>query len=168
MTETKLIIRPARTEDIAAITAIYRRSVREETASFELEPPDEAEMLQRMAVITEAGYPYLVADAKGIIAGYAYASAFRPRPAYRHTVENTVYVAKSHWRQGVARTLLTQLISECQDRNFLQMIGIVGGADHEGSLQLHQSLGFEKVGQPKKVGFKHGKWLDTIYMQKEL
>ena len=167
-------IRPASPHDISAITKIYTRSVMEEYASFELSAPDEAEMLTRMNVLLSAGFPYLVAeDATGAVIGYAYVSAHRPRPAYKSTVENTVYVAKSHWGQGIARSLMNTLISTCRELNYTQMIGVIAcEPDHEisdiPSAALHELFGFKQVGRLKRVGNKHDKWLDVLLMQKEL
>lgn len=150
------------------VTAIYAQSVREETASFELAPPDLTEMTRRRAAVVEKGYPYLVAELDGTVAGYAYASAFHPRPAYALTVENTVYVARDAQRRGVGRALLTSLIEACTASGFRQMIAIVGGSDHVASIALHKSLGFTEVGIFKSVGYKHGRWLDTVYLQRAL
>jgi len=151
-----------------SVTAIYAQSVREEMASFELAPPDLAEMIRRRAAIVENGHPYLVAELDGTVAGYAYASAFHPRPAYVLTVENTVYVARAAQRRGVGRALLTSLIEACTARGFRQMIAVVGGSDHVASIALHEALGFTKMGVFKSVGYKHGRWLDTVYLQRHL
>lgn len=168
MTKTEIIVRASTEADMPSITAIYAQSVREETASFELTPPDLAEMTRRRAAIVETDLPYLVAELAGALAGYAYASPFHPRPAYAHSVENTVYVAPAAQRRGVGRTLLTALIEACAARGFRQMIAVVGGSDHVASIALHKALGFSQVGVFKSVGYKHGRWLDTVYLQRPL
>jgi L-amino acid N-acyltransferase YncA len=163
-------IRPACTQDIGEISEIYRRSVEEDIASFELTPPTQPDMLARMKSLVERNYPYLVAEIDGAIAGYAYASAYRPRPAYEKTVEDTVYVSPEYWRKGVARSLLSQLIQNCKQSDYRQMIGIVAcepGVDHDSnaSIRLHRQAGFSTSGHLKSVGYKHDKWLDVVLMQ---
>lgn len=168
MRTTDIVIRDCTEADMPGVTAIYAQSVREETASFELVPPDLAEMTRRRAAIVEKGYPYLVAELEGAVAGYAYASAFHPRPAYALTVENTVYVARAAQRRGVGRALMTALIEACTARGYRQMIAIVGGSGHIASIALHKALGFNQVGVFKSVGYKHGRWLDAVYLQRPL
>lgn len=160
-----LVVRASRQEDMAAVTEIYALSVREETASFELEPPDEAEMRSRREALLARGYPHLVAEVEGRIAGYAYASAYRPRPAYDQTVENSVYVARWAQRRGVARALMRALIEACAATGRRQMIAVIGGSQHKASIEFHRALGFETVGVLKDVGWKHGQWLDSVLMQ---
>ena len=161
-------IRDATPTDIVAITQIYGRSVVEETASFELTPPAEDEMLSRMKAVVDGGYPYLVAQLDGVVAGYAYASAFRTRPAYHATVENTVYVAPQSQRHGVGKALLEALIDECRLRGFRQMVAGIGGAKNMASIRLHEACGFKMVGHFREVGFKHDQWLDVFFMQRAL
>ena len=162
-------IRSAGADDIDQIAAIYAHSVTNETASFELEPPDETEMLRRMASIIDDGYPYFVAvEHTGKVVGYAYASAFRPRPAYRTTVEDTVYVADDAKRRGIGKALLLALVNECHRLGFKQMVGGIGGVDNQASILLHEACGFEKAGHFKNVGHKHDQWLDVIFMQRAL
>ena len=151
--------------DIPRITEIYGRSVRDETASFELVEPDEAEMARRRLALLDAGYPYLVAELNGSVGGYAYAGAFRPRPAYGLTVESTVYVDPDIQRGGIGRALMRRIIAECEARGFRQMIAIVGGSEHIASIAFHKSLGFVDAGTVKSVGYKHSTWLDTVYLQ---
>ncbi|MEP1207022.1 MAG: N-acetyltransferase family protein [Rhizobiaceae bacterium] len=163
-------IRQARPDDIPAITEIYGRSVVEEFVSFEHQPPSVAEMTSRMAALIDAGYPYLVAELDGEIAGYCYASSYRPRPAYSKTVESTVYVAPKFWRQGVASRLLDSLIEQCRARQYRQMIAIAacqGDANLQevASVQLHHRLGFATSGRLTGVGYKHNQWLDIVLMQ---
>jgi phosphinothricin acetyltransferase len=162
------MIRTATAADLPAITAIYAEAVGTGTASFELEAPTEAEMERRFRTLTEGGYPYLVAELDGAVAGYAYAGAHRPRPAYRFTVENSVYVAPRWQGKGVGRALLTALISACETRGFRQMIAVIGDSANTGSLKLHAAAGFEMVGTMKSVGRKFGQWLDTPIMQRPL
>ncbi|MEM9999484.1 MAG: N-acetyltransferase family protein, partial [Pseudomonadota bacterium] len=139
------------------------------TASFELDPPDEAEMANRMASIVGKGYPYMVAlDADGVVAGYAYTSAYRSRPAYRWAVENSVYVKPTTQRTGIGAALTREIMRRCVRLGFRQMIAIIGGSDHAASIKMHEKLGFERVGMLKGVGYKHGKWLDSVILQCEL
>jgi phosphinothricin acetyltransferase len=163
-------IRPSIEADCGAIAAIYEEAVLHGTASWELAAPDRAEMLRRREAIVTAGYPYLVAERDGAVLGYAYASAYRPRPAYRSTVETSLYVAPTAQRQGVGRGLLLALITACEASGFRQMIGIVGDGQGgaAGSLKLHQALGFELIGVARNVGYKHGRWLDQFILQKPL
>jgi L-amino acid N-acyltransferase YncA len=164
------LIRPSTAADCSAITTIYGHAVIHGTASWELEAPDLADMLKRREAITATGYPYLVAERTGDILGYAYASAYRPRPAYRSTVEDSVYISPSAQRQGVGTALLSALITECTARGYRQMIGIVGDGHvgAAGSLKLHEALGFELLGIARNVGYKHGRWLDQLILQKSL
>ena|SRR5436190_4847403 len=164
-----LSLRPATPADIPAIARIYGDSVIAGTATFELEPPGEAEMAARLQQITAAGYPYFVAENDGAFAGYAYAGAYRIRPAYRFTVENSLYVAPDMQRRGVGRALLAALIVECGQRGFRQMIAVIGDSPNQtASIALHQAAGFSIVGTLADVGFKHGRWLDTLLMQRSL
>lgn len=162
------MIRTASAKDLPAISAIYAEAVRTGTASFELEPPTDAEMERRYLSLTEGGFPYLVAELDGTVAGYAYAGPHRPRPAYCFTVENSVYVAP-HWQgKGVGRALLVALISACEMRGFRQMIAVIGDSANQGSIRLHTAAGFEMVGTMPSVGRKFGQWLDTPIMQRPL
>jgi phosphinothricin acetyltransferase len=160
-----LSIRPATLADIPAITRIYAHAVTHGTASFELEPPDEAEMTRRMQALLDVRFPYLAADADGALAGYAYASFYRTRPAYRFTVENSVYVAPDLHRRGVGKALLMQLIEACTALGFRQMIAVIGDSDQAASIGVHKACGFTSAGNLKSVGWKFGKWLDTPLMQ---
>ncbi|WP_112661828.1 GNAT family N-acetyltransferase [Microvirga flavescens] len=163
-----LLIRPSRDSDIPAITAIYAHAVTHGTASFEFDPPDAAEMTRRRATLLEGGYPYLVAERDGAILGYAYAGPYRPRLAYRATVEDSIYVAEEARRQGVGRKLLEALISECEAQDFRLMVAVIGDEESHGSIGVHKSLGFEHVGIFKGIGYKHGRWLSTVLMQRPL
>jgi L-amino acid N-acyltransferase YncA len=165
---TGVVIRAAAPADIGAITRIYAHAVRFGTASFEIEPPDEAEMARRQRALIDGGFPYLVAEADGAVAGYAYAGPYRPRPAYRFSVENSVYVAPEAHRRGVGRALLDRLVAEAAARGFRQMIAVIGDSDQAASIALHRAAGFRLVGTIAAVGFKHGRWLDSVLMQREL
>ena len=162
-------IRAATADDIGAITAIYADAVRHGTASFELEPPDEAEMLRRQRALLDGGHPYLAAEETGVVLGYAYAGPFRPRLAYRYTVEDSVYVAASAYRRGIGRLLLTRLIERSAAAKFRQMIAVIGDStQQQSSIRLHAACGFRTVGTLDAVGFKHGRWLDSVTMQRAL
>jgi phosphinothricin acetyltransferase len=163
-----ITIRPARPEDIPHITAIYAHAVEHGTASFEIEPPSEPEMAARRTALVEGGFPYLVADAGGRIDGYAYAGPYRPRIAYRYTVEDSVYVHPRAYRNGIGRMLLTALIAEAEARGFRQMIAVIGDSAQTASIALHRSLGFTPAGALTNIGFKHGRWLDSVLMQRAL
>lgn len=163
-----LVIRPSVDADLSAITTIYAHAVRTGTASFELEPPSLEEMLTRHDALTGGGYPYLVAVRDGALVGYAYAGAYRTRPAYRSTVEDSIYVAAPAQGRGVGGALLDALIRDSAARGFRQMIAVIGDSASKGSIRLHESLGFRHVGTLADVGYKHGRWLDTVLMQREL
>jgi phosphinothricin acetyltransferase len=164
-----LAIRTAREADIPAIAAIYAHAVSTGTASYELVPPSEAEMAQRFAAIVGAGYPYLVAESDGEIIGYAYASAFRARPAYCFTAENSVYIAPRHQARGGGRALMARLIADLESLGFRQIIAVIGdGRKNVASIRLHAALGFTHAGLIEDSGFKFDRWLDTVLMQKPL
>ena len=163
-----IAIRAATPADIAAIKAIYDHAVRHGTASFELEPPDEAEMARRRQTLVEAGYPYLVAEADGALVGYAYAGPYRPRPAYRWSVEDSVYVAPALHRRGIGAALLDRLIVAAEQRGFRQMIAVIGDSAQTPSIALHRAAGFRLIGAIEHVGFKFERWLDTVLMQRAL
>ena len=165
---TDLALRDATPGDIAAITRIYAGAVEHGTATFEIEPPDEAEMAARMAALTANGYPYLVAELAGTVAGYAYAAPYRDRRAYDWCVEDTVYVAPKFHRQGIGRLLLARLVTESEARGFRQMIGVIGDSANTASIAVHAAVGFRLIGTFQFIGFKHGKWLDTVLMQRAL
>jgi len=163
-----LRIRSAADADIPAIAAIYADAVRHGTASFELDAPDGAEMARRRSALVGAGYPYLVAERGQDLLGYAYAGAYRTRPAYRSTVEDSVYVAPAAHGQGVGRALLSALIAGCEARDFRLMVAVIGDRASSGSIRLHEALGFAHVGALEPVGYKHGRWLATVLMQRVL
>ena len=162
-------IRTARTSDIPAITRIYAHAVEHGTASFELTPPDETEMARRMNDLVSKGFPYLAAEVDGVLGGYAYAGPYRTRPAYRLTVEDSVYIAPNIHRRGVGRMLLAALIEASEARGFRQMIAVIGDSTKQAaSIGLHEAAGFRHIGILENVGFKHGRWLDSILMQRAL
>ena len=164
----QLIIRAAIRKDIEAIQSIYSYYVLNGYASFEITPPDELEMLKRWRLIKDHDHPYLVAETEGVVAVYAYATTFRQRPAYNLTIENSVYVSTKHLKRGVGVRLLNQLIEECTNLGFRQMVAVIGDSQNHPSINLHNRCGFEKVGVLPSTGFKHGRWVDTFLMQRPL
>lgn len=161
-------LRAATTADIAAITRIYAHAVEHGTASFELEPPDQAEMTRRYWTLMDGGFPYIVAELGGAVGGYAYSGPYRARPAYRWTVEDSVYVDPAAYRHGIGRALLDRLIEQSTERGFRQMIAVIGDAGQTASIELHRAAGFRHVGNIENVGFKFGRWLDSVIMQRAL
>ncbi len=161
-------IRSAIPADIPAITEIYAEAVNHGTATFELEPPDAGEMRRRFDELHCGGFPYLVAEVDGRIAGYAYAGLYRARPAYRFTVENSVYLAPAVHRRGIGLALLTELIARCETRGYRQMVAVIGDSANAASIGIHARAGFEMTGTLRHVGFKFGRWLDTVLMQRAL
>lgn len=161
-------IRPATLADIPAITRIYTDAVMHGTASFELEPPDQAEMTQRMTALLDGGFPYMAAESGGDLLGYAYAGYYRTRPAYRFTVEDSIYIAGEAQRRGVGRALLDALITESENRGFRQMLAVIGDSANTASIELHRAAGFRMVGTFENVGYKFGRWLDSVMMQRAL
>ena len=157
-----LLVRPSRDGDLPAIAAIYAHAVTHGTASFELAPPSEAEMARRRGALLEAAYPYLVAERDGRVLGYAYAGPYRPRAAYRSTVEDSIYVAPDAQGSGIGRALLEALIRACEELDFRLMVAVIGNEASQGSIRLHTSLGFEPVGVLRDVGYKHGRWLASV------
>jgi L-amino acid N-acyltransferase YncA len=165
---SSLEIRPAAAADLPFITEIYEHAVRYGTATFELIPPDLAEMTRRFGVLMDGGFPYLVAALEGRVVGYAYAGAYRPRPAYRFTVENSVYLQPAIHRRGIGNQLLQSLIAESEARGYRQMIAVIGDSANAGSIGVHTKCGFQMIGTHPNVGFKFGRWLDTVMMQRAL
>jgi L-amino acid N-acyltransferase YncA len=163
-----LSIRPATPADIPAITRIYAHAVQHGTASFELTPPDEAEMTRRQKALLDGGFPYLVATSDSAVLGYAYAGPYRARPAYRFSVENSIYVAADAHRRGVGRALIDRLIAESEARGYRLMIAVIGDSAQTPSIELHRAAGFRLVGALEGVGYKFDRWLDTVLMQRAL
>jgi L-amino acid N-acyltransferase YncA len=162
------IIRAAGPQDVAAITRIYADAVENGTATFELEPPDEAEMARRQQALLAGNYPHVIAERSGVVAGYAYAGHFHTRPAYRWSVEDSIYVDPQFHGQGLGRLLITRLLADAEARGFRQMIAVIGDSANAASIALHAGAGFRLIGTLKSVGFKHGRWLDTVVMQRAL
>ncbi len=165
------VLRPALAADLPAITAIYAHHVQHGLASFETEAPSLAEMTQRFDAITGNGYPYLAAvddDGAGRLLGYAYASYYRTRPAYRFTVEDSIYVAADAVGRGVGRALLTRLIDECEQRGYRQMLAVIGDSANAASIGVHRACGFAHKCVLDAVGFKFGRWVDSVLMQRPL
>ena len=167
-TNLAIIVREATDADMAAVTAIYAHHVQHGLASFEETPPDPAEMLARRRTVLQRGCPYLVAERDGEVVGYAYASAYRPRPAYRFTVEDSIYVRHDLAGRGVGARLLQQLIIGCEQAGFRQMIAVIGDSANAASIGLHARFGFRHSGKQTSVGFKFGRWVDSIEMQRAL
>jgi len=162
------IVRDATDADMAAVQRIYAHNVLHGRASFEETPPTLPEMLERRSNVLGLGLPYLVADVAGEIAGYSYATSYRPRPAYRFTVEDSVYVADSFHGRGIGAALLAALVDRCSAGPWRQMLAIIGNSGNASSIAVHRRLGFEHVGTLKSVGFKLGVWTDTVLMQRSL
>jgi L-amino acid N-acyltransferase YncA len=163
--DKNMFIRNVEDRDMSAITEIYAVEVRNGVSSWEEEPPSLEEMIKRRDAIINSGYPYRVAVRDEIVMGYAYVSAYRPRPAYRHTVENSIYIADHGQRMGLGEYLLNDLVSICTDMGFRQMIAVVGDSENARSINFHIKMGFEKIGIIKSIGFKFGRWLDSVVLQ---
>lgn len=168
MSRPSPLIRSVHDADLPAIHSLYADHVRHGTASFELTPPSLNEMRTRHAAVVGHGLPYLLAERDGDILGFCYATPYRPRPAYRYSVENSVYVASGRHRQGIGSGLLATLIAECENGPWRQMLAVIGDSANSGSIALHRRHGFEDVGTFRSVGFKFGHWLDTVLMQRPL
>ena len=166
--EPRILIRPSRTDDLAAVTAIYGWNVLHGTGTFEIEAPNGAEMARRHADVLAKGLPWLVAERDAQIVGYAYANQFRPRPAYRYALEDSVYLAAEAVGRGVGRALLAELLARCEVAGARQMLAVIGDAANAASIGVHRALGFEPVGTFKAVGWKFDRWLDVVLMQKAL
>lgn len=161
-------VRDATEVDMAAVQAIYAFHVLNGVASFEETPPDMAEMKARRQSVFELGLPYLVAEIRGEVVGYSYASKYRARPAYRFTIEDSVYVRESARGKGIGAALLGELIRRCEQGPWRQMIGIIGDSGNSSSIALHTRFGFRHLGTIEAAGFKHGRWVDTVFMQRAL
>jgi phosphinothricin acetyltransferase len=161
-------IRDASEADLAAITAIYAYHTLHGTGTFALEPPTQDEMLARFREIKAMRLPYLVSLIDGAVAGFAYAAPFRTRPAYRYGVEDSVYVAPETIGKGHGRALLEALIAGCAKRGLYNMVAVIGDADNAGSIGVHAACGFEPTGHIPRAGFKFGRWLDVVFMSRDL
>jgi phosphinothricin acetyltransferase len=163
-----MIIRPATPEDVPAIAAIYGHHVLHGLGTFEEVPPTEADMAARMAAVQGKAMPYLVAEKDGAILGFAYAAPFRARSAYRFTAEDSVYISPDAIGQGVGRALLSEVINACEALGVRQLTAVIGDSGNAASIGLHGALGFERTGASQSVGYKHGRWVDIVFMQKAL
>jgi phosphinothricin acetyltransferase len=163
-----IAVRPAAPADIPAITRIYADAVEHGTASFELTAPDQTEITHRFNELTTMDFPYVVAIIDGAVVGYAYAGPYRTRPAYRFTVEDSVYVAPDSHRRGVGKALLDALIDACTERGFRLMVAVIGDSRQAASIRLHEAAGFEHAGTFRNIGYKFDRWLDTVLMQRAL
>lgn len=163
--QTPVVVSDATEADMDAVQAIYTHHVLHGLATFEEVPPSADEMIGRRRAVLAAGLPYLVARVDGIVVGYAYATAFRPRPAYRYTIEDSVYVQDGLAARGVGSALLAELIRRCSAGPWRQMLAVIGNSGNRGSIRLHARFGFTEAGTQKGVGFKLGRWVDTVMMQ---
>ena len=162
------VVRDARDDDICAVQRIYAHHVLHGLASFEESPPTVQEMSSRRAAVLSQGLPYLVATISGRVVGYCYASQYRPRPAYRHTIEDSVYVDSEMAGRGIGAALLQELVARCERGPWRQMLAVIGNSENAGSIGLHASMGFQPVGTFRSVGFKLGRWVDSVLMQRSL
>lgn len=163
-----MIIRDALERDAEALAAIYSHHVLHGFGTFEEVPPTPVEMAARRAAVVERGLPYLVAETDGRVLGFAYAGPFRPRAAYRYTVEDSVYVAPDATGRGVGKAVLEAVLTTCGALGLRQVVAVIGDSDNAASIGLHRSLGFQHAGVGKGLGYKHGRWVDTVWMQKPL
>jgi L-amino acid N-acyltransferase YncA len=161
-------VRASTDRDIDAIAEIYGHHVLHGTASFETVAPEPNAIADRRQAVLDHGLPYLVAEIDGRIAGFAYAGTYRPRPAYRFTVENSVYIRPGLERRGLGRLLMMDVLRHCEDGPWRQMIAVIGDSANQPSIRLHEALGFQHVGVLRSAGFKFGRWLDAIVMQRAL
>ena len=164
----QFLVRPSTEDDLSYIAPIYGHHVLHGSATFELDPPSRDEMANRRSAILTLGLPYLVAEHHGAVVGYAYASAYRPRPAYRFTVEDSIYIDPQHVARGCGRALLAALIEHCERGPWRQMIAVIGDSDNTASIRLHEHFHFRNAGTLRAVGFKFDRWVDTVLMQREL
>lgn len=168
MEAERVRLRPATPADLAAVAAILAFYVTNTVATFEEDPPDVAQWRQRLGDLTERKLPFVVAETGGTIAGYAYASPWRPKPAYRHTVEDSVYLAPGQRGRGLGRLLLESLLAGCADAGVRQVIAVIADSGEPASMALHRACGFTDAGRLSRVGYKHGRWIDTVLLQREL
>jgi phosphinothricin acetyltransferase len=163
-----VIVRASTEADVARCAEIYRHHVLYGTASFEIDPPDLGEMKKRRAAVLDLGLPHLVAECQGRVLGYAYAGNWRPRPAYKYSVEDSVYIDHEAVGQGIGKALLPVLIDECTRLGKKQMVAVIGDSAQTPSIRLHAACGFEMVGTLRNIGFKFDRWLDSVLMQRAL
>ncbi|MBQ0826504.1 GNAT family N-acetyltransferase [Streptomyces tagetis] len=168
MTATEPVIRPAAPADLDAVAEIFTHYVRHTVITFEEIPPPAAAWHQRLDDLAAQELPFLVAESSGEVVGYAYAAPWRPKPAYRHTAENSIYLAPGRTGRGLGGTLLQALLTACTRTHLRQMIALIADTGTDASVALHRSLGFTDVGRLAAVGYKHGRWIDTVLMQRPL
>jgi L-amino acid N-acyltransferase YncA len=168
VSQSRLSVRDAREGDMPAVQYIYAHYVLQSLATFEETPPTVEELLARRTVVVDAGLPYLVAEHEGGIVGYCYATAYRPRPAYRYTIEDSVYVADGFYGQGIGAALLQELIARCEKGPWRQMLAVIGDSNNTASIALHRRMSFVPAGRLRSVGFKLDQWVDTVLMQRPL
>jgi L-amino acid N-acyltransferase YncA len=162
------LIRPSRDADVAAITAIYRHHVLHGTGTFEIDPPSEADMAARRADVLAKGLPYLVTEEEGQVLGFAYCNWFKPRPAYRFSAEDSIYMAPGMQRKGLGRALLAELCQQAQNVGVRKLLAVIGDSANTGSIGVHSALGFSHVGVIRSCGWKFERWLDVVLMEKPL
>jgi L-amino acid N-acyltransferase YncA len=163
-----LLIRPSRDDDVAAIAGIYGHHVLHGVASFEDVPPSSEEMARRRRDIIARGFPYLVAEHGGKVVGYCYAGPYRARIGYRFSVEDSIYIDPAEVGRGIGRALLAAVIDDVTKQGYRQMIAVIGGSETLPSIRLHAALGFAQIGVFPAIGFKFGRWVDSVYMQRAL
>jgi L-amino acid N-acyltransferase YncA len=164
----RLIIRDAQADDMVEVQRIYAHHVLHGTATFEETPPTVQEMRERREKVLEQGLPYLIAELNNRVVGYCYASQYRPRVAYRYTIEDSIYLEDGHSGKGLGKALLSALIERCEQGPWRQMIAVIAGHDNQGSIGLHRNLGFAHVGTQAATGFKFSQWIDVVFMQRAL
>jgi len=162
------LIRPSRDEDVAAIARIYAHHVQHGTGTFETTPPTEAEMAQRRADVLGKGLPWLVVEVDGVVLGFAYGNWFKPRPAYRFSVEDSIYLAPEAAGRGLGRLLMTELLAALERAGVRKVMAVIGDSGNAGSIGLHRAMGFEHAGTIQACGWKFGRWLDIVLMQRPL
>lgn len=165
---SSVAIRPSRLDDLPAITAIYAHAVQHSSATFEIDAPDTAEIARRRDDVLAKGLPWLVADTGAQVLGYAYATPFRPRPAYRFSLEDSIYLHADARGRGIGRLLLAELLARCQQWGGRQMLAVIGDAGNAASIGVHRALGFHDVGVLRSAGRKFDRWVDVVLMQRAL
>src|SRR5580700_11225925 len=168
MDAEQIVVRPAVPADLQDVAAIYAHYVTTSVTTFEEVPPTPEDWRLRLDDLAGRKLPFLVAEADGSVGGYAYASPWRPKPAYRYTVEDTVYVSPAHTGRGLGRALLGALLTGCEQAGARQVIAVIADTGSDASVALHRGLGFAPAGRLRQVGRKHGQWIDTVLMQREL
>jgi phosphinothricin acetyltransferase len=168
MQTASLLVRPSASADLDAIRDIYASAVTRGTGTFELEAPDLSEMARRREDVLAKGLPWLVAEQDNRVLGYAYANHFRPRPAYRFSVEDSIYLHPDAQGRGIGKVLLAELLARCQAAGARQMLAVIGDSANLGSIRVHRAVGFEPSGTLRSVGWKFGRWLDVVLMQRPL